>query len=126
MEWNKAYRYKILAYMIAPEGVNFYIFDLLIWERTKIGSRRKREDGPETSDAMEPIEGSETQTKNENAPTDEQKLPASKPPIGERFSSEVAGSFGESVDQLQRDTEVKETDGFVTMDLITGSRQLRE
>ncbi len=112
--------------MIAPEGVNFYIFDLLIWERTKIGSRRKIEDGPETSDAMEPIEGSETQTKNENAPTDEQKLPASKPPIGERFSSEVAGSFGESVDQLQRDTEVKEIDGFVTMDLITGSRQPRE
>ena len=126
MEWNKAYRYKILAYMIAPEGVDFYIFDLLIWERTKIGSRRKIEDGPETSDAMEPIEGSETQTKNENASTDEQKLPASKPPIEERFSSEVAGSFGESVDQLQRDTEVKEIDGFVTMDLITGSRQPRE
>ena len=40
MEWNKAYRYKILAYMIAPEGVNFYIFDLRIWERTKSGSRR--------------------------------------------------------------------------------------
>ena len=112
--------------MIAPEGVNFYIFDLLIWERTKIGSRRKMEEGPETSEAMEPIEGSASQAQKENTPADEQILPASKPPIEERFSSEVAGSFGESVDQLQRDTEVKETDGFVTMDLITGSRQPRE
>ena len=30
MGWDKKYRYKILAFMIAPEGENFYIFDLLI------------------------------------------------------------------------------------------------
>ena len=47
-------------------------------------------------------------------------------PCGREKGESDAGPFGESVDQLQRDTEVKEIDGFVTMDLITGSRQPRE
>lgn len=121
MEWDKKYRYKILAYMIAPDGENFYIFDLLIWEKTKTGSRRKKGEAPETAEATEPIEGRIEQAENivEKEPT----TTATKPPIEERFSAAVTGSFGVSVDQLQRDTEVKEIDGFVTMDLITGSRQ---
>ena len=64
MEWNKAYRYKILAYMIAPEGSNFYIFDLLIWEKTKIGSRRKKGEAPETAEATVPIDGTEEQAES--------------------------------------------------------------
>lgn len=123
MEWDKRFRYKILAYMIAPEGVNFYIFDLLVWEKTKIGARRKKGDAPKTSEAIEPIEGTGEQIEEQLPPINEQKNPASKPPIEERFSEDVAGSFGVSVDQAQRDMEVRETDGFVTMDLITGSRR---
>ena len=44
----------------------------------------------------------------------------------ELYAEEGDITLGISVDQLQRDTEVRETDGFVTMDLITGSRQPRE
>ena len=124
MGWDKKYRYKILAFMIAPEGENFYIFDLLIWEKTRIGSRRKKGEAPETAEAIAPIE--ETGEQTENNTGEETQVAAARPPIEERFSADVAGSFGISVDQLQRDTEVRETDGFVTMDLITGSRQPRE
>lgn len=124
MGWDKKYRYKILAFMIAPEGENFYIFDLLIWEKTRIGSRRKKGEAPETAEAIAPIE--ETGEQTENNTGEETQAAAARPPIEERFSADVAGSFGISVDQLQRDTEVRETDGFVTMDLITGSRQPRE
>ena len=124
MGWDKKYRYKILAFMIAPEGENFYIFDLLIWEKTRIGSRRKKGEAPETAEAIAPIE--ETGEQTENNTGEETQAAAERPPIEERFSADVAGSFGISVDQLQRDTEVRETDGFVTMDLITGSRQPRE
>lgn len=124
MGWDKKYRYKILAFMIAPEGENFYIFDLLIWEKTRIGSRRKKGEAPETAEAIAPIE--ETGEQTENNTGEETQAVAARPPIEERFSADVAGSFGISVDQLQRDTEVRETDGFVTMDLITGSRQPRE
>lgn len=124
MGWDKKYRYKILAFMIAPEGENFYIFDLLIWEKTRIGARRKKGEAPETAEAIAPIE--ETGEQTENNTGEETQAVAARPPIEERFSADVAGSFGISVDQLQRDTEVRETDGFVTMDLITGSRQPRE
>ena len=124
MGWDKKYRYKILAFMIAPEGENFYIFDLLIWEKTRIGSRRKKGEAPETAEAIAPIE--ETGEQTENNTGEETQAEAARLPLEERFSADVAGSFGISVDQLQRDTEVKETDGFVTMDLITGSRQPRE
>ena len=124
MGWDKKYRYKILAFMIAPEGENFYIFDLLIWEKTKIGARRKKGEAPETAEAIAPIE--ETGEQTENNTGKETQAEAARLPLEERFSADVAGSFGISVDQLQRDTEVKETDGFVTMDLITGSRQPRE
>ena len=124
MGWDKKYRYKILAFMIAPEGENFYIFDLLIWEKTRIGSRRKKGEAPETAEAIAPIE--ETGEQAENNTGEETQAEAARLPLEERFSADVAGSFGISVDQLQRDTEVKETDGFVTMDLITGSRQPRE
>jgi len=117
MKWDKAYRYKMLAYMIAPEGVDFYIFDLLVWEKTKIGTRRKKGEAPETEEATEPIEGT-----SEQADT-VQTTSATKPPIEDRFSADVAGSFGMSVDKLQSDIEVREADGFVTMDLITGARQ---
>ena len=124
MGWDKKYRYKILAFMIAPEGENFYIFDLLIWEKTRIGSRRKKGEAPETAEAIAPIE--EAGERVENNTGEETQAEAARLPLEERFSADVAGSFGISVDQLQRDTEVKETDGFVTMDLITGSRQPRE
>ena len=124
MGWDKKYRYKILAFMIAPEGENFYIFDLLIWEKTKIGARRKKGEAPETAEAIAPIEEAGEQAENNTG--EETQAEAARLPLEERFSADVAGSFGISVDQLQRDTEVKETDGFVTMDLITGSRQPRE
>ena len=121
MEWDKKYRYKILAYMIAPNGENFYIFDLLIWEKIKIGSRRKKAEALDPIEATEPIEESSEQT--EGIAEEEPKAAGTRIPIENRFSAEVAGSFGVSVDQFQRDIEVRETDGFVTMDLITGSRQ---
>lgn len=124
MGWDKKYRYKILAFMIAPEGENFYIFDLLIWEKTKIGARRKKGEAPETAEAIAPIEEAGEQAENNTG--EETQAEAARLPLEERFSADVAGSFGISVDQLQRDTEVRETDGFVTMDLITGSRQPRE
>ena len=124
MGWDKKYRYKILAFMIAPEGENFYIFDLLIWEKTKIGARRKKGEAPETAEAIAPIEEAGEQAENNTG--EKTQAEAARLPLEERFSADVAGSFGISVDQLQRDTEVKETDGFVTMDLITGSRQPRE
>ena len=124
MGWDKKYRYKILAFMIAPEGENFYIFDLLIWEKTKIGARRKKGEAPETAEAIAPIEEAGEQAENNTG--EETQAEAARLPLEERFSADVAGSFGISVDQLQRDTEVKEIDGFVTMDLITGSRQPRE
>ena len=124
MGWDKKYRYKILAFMIAPEGENFYIFDLLIWEKTKIGARRKKGEAPETAEAIAPIEEAGEQAENNTG--EETQAEAARLRLEERFSADVAGSFGISVDQLQRDTEVKETDGFVTMDLITGSRQPRE
>jgi len=123
MEWDKKYRYKILAYMIAPDGVDFYIFDLLVWEKTKIGTRRKKGDAPETSEAMEPIEPVEGAGERADSETEVPEPSASKPPIEERFPADVAGSFGMSVDKLQSDMEVRETDGFVTMDLITGPRR---
>ena len=124
MGWDKKYRYKILAFMIAPEGENFYIFDLLIWEKTKIGARRKKGEAPETAEAIAPIEEAGEQAENNTG--EETQAEAARLPLEERFFADVAGSFGISVDQLQRDTEVRETDGFVTMDLITGSRQPRE
>lgn len=122
MEWDKKYRYKILAYMIAPDGENFYIFDLLIWEKTKISPQRKKGEAPETAEATEPIEGTEEQAKN--FVEEEPRAETTKPAIEERFSADVVGSFGVSIDQYQRDMEVREVDGFVTMDLITGSRQV--
>ena len=53
MGWDKKYRYKILAFMIEAEVEDFYIFDLLIWEKTRIGGRRKK--GEEPDNTSQPI-----------------------------------------------------------------------
>jgi len=72
---------------------------------------------------MEPIEPVEGEGEQANSETEAPESSASKPPIEERFPADVAGSFGMSVDKLQSDMEVRQTDGFVTMDLITGPRR---
>lgn len=108
MGWDKAYRYKMLGYHIRPNGEELYIFDLLVWERTKNGSRRKKETIL-SEEAMEPIEGSVEEDKDEG-----------------KFPEAVAESFGVPVDQHRRDTEIKEMDGYVTAALITGHTSTQE
>ena len=77
---------------------------------TKNGSKRKKE----VISAEEALvqEEDAAAVKEENAAMD-------------KFPETVSGSFGVSVDQHRRDTEVTELDGFVTAAMITGPAQDR-
>lgn len=110
MEWDKAYRYKMLGYRIQPDGETMYIFDLLVWERTKNGAKRKKE----------VISAEEALVQEEDAAAVKEENTAM-----DKFPETVSGSFGVSVDQHRRDTEVTELDGFVTAAMITGPAQDR-
>lgn len=113
MGWDKAYRYKMLGYRIQPDGETMYIFDLLVWERTKNGAKRRKE----------VISAEEALVQEENAAISVEEN--AKDTVADKYPETVSGSFGVSVDQHRRDTEVTELDGYVTAAMITGPSQDR-
>ena len=113
MKWDKAYRYKMLGYRIQPDGETMYIFDLLVWERTKNGGKRKKE----VIDIEEALV-SEGET---NAPAEAATVVETVVELESKFPEEVSGSFGVSVEQHERETEVRELDGYVTAAMLTGA-----
>ncbi len=96
MGWDKKCRYKILGYRIEFEGETLYVFDLSVHEvfheKPKKGEVAEEQATEETPD----------NTRKGYYPED------------------IANTFGVSVEEHKRQTEVSEIDGFVSMAILTG------
>ena len=106
MGWEKGYRYKMLGYKIQIGIEKLYIFDLTVSERFKEGTRSRKGEYPHNIAISEALE----ENTSILAHTSSVSLP-----------EKISGSFGVSVAQHKKDTEIKNFDGYVTAAMITGS-----
>ena len=105
MGWEKGYRYKMLGYKIQVGEEKLYIFDLIVSERFKENTGRKKGEAPQIIEPAEALE--------ENASV----LGSS---VKGMLSEEIADSFGVPVAQYLKDTEIKNFEGYVTAAMLTG------
>ena len=96
MGWDKQFRYKILGYQINHEGETLYVFDLNVPE---IFRERPKKDEvlPEGTDDVDTRKGF--------------------------YPDDIANTFGVSVEEYNRQTEVSEMDGYVSMAVLTGPKE---
>ena len=97
MGWDKKCRYKILGYRIEFEGETLYVFDLSVHEVFH--------EKPKKGEVAEEQATEET-------------------PVNTRkgyYPADIANTFGVSVEEHKRQTEVSEIDGFVSMAMLTGA-----
>ena len=100
MGWESDCRYKVLGYRIQFEGKTLYIFDLLVPEIFHEAKKRKKKaDG--------------TLEQNTETPVDTRKG---------FYPENIAGSFGVPVEEHRKEAEVTETDGYVSMAMLTGKK----
>lgn len=99
MGWDSECRYKMLGYRITFEGETLYVFDLLVPEIFHEGQRRKK--------------GAAAPPNN----TPEEK------PVDTRkgfYPDDIAGTFGVSVEEHLKESEVQQMDGYVSVGMLTG------
>ena len=90
MQWDKKLRYKILGYLIEVDEHQVFVFDFKYYKMFRVHPK-KGEPGHE-----DPIDRKGT------------------------FSEELLDNFGTPMDEYLRETEVVETDGYVSMAALTG------
>ena len=103
MGWASDCRYKILGYRIEFEGESLYVFDLVAAE--VFHERKKKQ-----SDEVMPTEAS-AENKEEVQPVNTRKG---------YYPDDIAGSFGVPVEQHRQESEVRQMDGYVSVEMLTG------
>ena len=103
MGWASDCRYKILGYRIEFEGESLYVFDLVAAE--VFHERKKKQ-----SDEVIPTEAS-AENKEEVQPVNTRKG---------YYPDDIAGSFGVPVEQHRQESEVRQMDGYVSVEMLTG------
>ncbi len=99
MKWDKKCRYKILGYKIQYDDAVYYVFDLNV--KQVFNEKPKKGEEP-LNEAGEPI------------------------PVDTRtgyYSDDIASTFAVPMEQHEKETEIKEMDGFVKIAMLTGVKK---
>lgn len=118
MGWDKSCRYKILGYRITFDGESLYVFDLKVPEIFHEKPRKKKGGAVPDNTPAPVAEGQEGE--QQIAPVTEQQETQSNTRKG-FYAKDIANTFGVPVKEHDRQTEVSEQDGYVTIGMISGT-----
>ena len=97
MGWDKSIRYKMLGYLITYQGKQLFVFDLKVPEQFNAKQKEILVDSEESSEAVKPRGGSRKGF----------------------YSEEIANSFGPTVAEYNKQIAISESDGFVSIGMLT-------
>lgn len=103
MNWEKGFRYKIMGYKINFEGQTLYVFDLNIYKMYHETSKDKKD--------VASTEESKDEKKNSRKKQDRKGF----------YPDDIAGSFGIPVEEHDKEKEVQDLNGYVSIGALTGN-----
>ncbi len=118
MDWDKSKRYKVLGYKIEFEGKKLYVFDLTVPEIFNLSSK-KRKEAITIGDNNDHSDGDG----KESVPNGESGVPEPKKTNKGYYDQTVLDSFGPSVSDHKKVTDVSELNGYVSMGIINGTNE---